>query len=195
MRAARFAAYPSPPEPLRRAKAAADRPSAIPPPTAPSDEADEEGRIDPRRPHFKHLAGANVPRRLGRWRGERRAAHDSVADPDRFTPFLFVAIAVGKPHCADVNCTLFCVSRAKFSELRVGSILNVNWAASAEVARKGRLSCIHYRLRGDLMADLWFDGQRRLVRQQMVEHGYATELRLVRLTTHSAPVAIVPKQP
>ncbi len=54
------------------------------------------------------------------------------------------------------------------------------------VAVEGReIACNHYRLTGEAAADLWFDGQNRLVRQQTVEQGYPTEQRLVRI--HSVP--------
>lgn len=48
------------------------------------------------------------------------------------------------------------------------------------------VTCDHYRISGDTAADLWFDGSRRLVRQQTVEQGYLTELRLVRITATAA---------
>jgi hypothetical protein len=44
-----------------------------------------------------------------------------------------------------------------------------------------RIACEHYRVSGDTAAELWFDHENRLVRQQTVEQGYATELRLVRI--------------
>jgi hypothetical protein len=48
------------------------------------------------------------------------------------------------------------------------------------------IACDHYRISGDTAAELWFDGGRRLVRQQTVEQGYPTELRLVRITANAA---------
>jgi hypothetical protein len=45
-----------------------------------------------------------------------------------------------------------------------------------------QINCTHYRLSGDVQADLWFDGQNRIVRQKGIEEGYPTELRLTRLT-------------
>jgi len=45
------------------------------------------------------------------------------------------------------------------------------------------IACNHYRLTGDAKAELWFDSQGRLVRQQTVEQGYLTEQRLVRIRT------------
>jgi hypothetical protein len=38
--------------------------------------------------------------------------------------------------------------------------------------------CKQYRIEGVSPADLWFDGQNRLVRQKSVEQGHAMELRL-----------------
>ncbi len=49
--------------------------------------------------------------------------------------------------------------------------------------------CLHYVLHGDLAADLWFDDQRRLVRQDTVEDGYPVEVRLVRVTKDPPQVA------
>lgn len=49
-----------------------------------------------------------------------------------------------------------------------------------------RIACEHYRLSGETAAELWFDGNGRLVRQQTIEQGYPTELRLVRISTPTA---------
>ncbi len=49
-----------------------------------------------------------------------------------------------------------------------------------------KVACEHYRISGETAADLWFDGQGRLVRQQTVEQGFQTELRLARVSTGSA---------
>jgi hypothetical protein len=49
--------------------------------------------------------------------------------------------------------------------------------------------CSHYRLSGDLVANLWFDAQHRLVQQQTTEDGRPVELRLTRITTKAAPSA------
>jgi Family of unknown function (DUF6134) len=46
-----------------------------------------------------------------------------------------------------------------------------------------KIDCTHYRIGGDMPADLWFDSQQRLVRQQTIEDGYPTESRLTRLTS------------
>jgi hypothetical protein len=51
------------------------------------------------------------------------------------------------------------------------------------------LNCTHYHLAGKLVSDLWFDGQHRLVRQQMIEDGYPTETRLTQITRGAAEVA------
>jgi hypothetical protein len=48
-----------------------------------------------------------------------------------------------------------------------------------------QLECSHYRLGGDLVADLWFDTQRRLIRQQTTEDGHLTQLRLTRISTET----------
>ena len=47
--------------------------------------------------------------------------------------------------------------------------------------------CTHYRLSGDLVANLWFDAQHRLVQQQTTEDGRPVELRLTRITAIGAP--------
>ena len=49
-----------------------------------------------------------------------------------------------------------------------------------------KIACEHYRVSGDTAAELWFDGRRRLVRQQTVEQGYVTELRLARVRDNAA---------
>lgn len=51
-----------------------------------------------------------------------------------------------------------------------------------------RIDCTHYRIRGETEAELWFDGQNRIVRQKSIEDGYPTELRLTRVSRHQ-PVA------
>jgi hypothetical protein len=48
-----------------------------------------------------------------------------------------------------------------------------------------KVACEHYRVSGDTAADIWFD-QGRLVRQQTVEMGYTTELRLARVRDYAA---------
>ena len=49
--------------------------------------------------------------------------------------------------------------------------------------------CTHYHLSGDLVANLWFDAQLRLVQQKTIEDGRPVELRLTRITTKAAPSA------
>jgi hypothetical protein len=45
-----------------------------------------------------------------------------------------------------------------------------------------RTTCAHYRLGGDVDADVWYDGSRRMVRQRSVDSGHKTSLELTRLT-------------
>ncbi len=52
-----------------------------------------------------------------------------------------------------------------------------------------RIQCEHFRVKGDVSADLWFDRQNRLVQQRTIEEGYPTELRLARITTKAPDVA------
>ena len=49
--------------------------------------------------------------------------------------------------------------------------------------------CTHYRLSGDLAADLWFDDQQRLVRRQSTEDGRPVEARLTRITANGREMA------
>jgi hypothetical protein len=58
----------------------------------------------------------------------------------------------------------------------------LQYIGADSVTVEGRpIACNHYRLTGEAAAELWFDGQGRLVLQQTVEQGYATEQRLVRI--------------
>ena len=57
------------------------------------------------------------------------------------------------------------------------------------VVQDKKLACTRYRLTGDAAADLWFDARNRLVRQQTVEQGHATELRLTRLVYNTVTTA------
>jgi hypothetical protein len=41
-----------------------------------------------------------------------------------------------------------------------------------------RQLCTHYRLQGDVTAELWYDGQGRLVREKALDDGYEYELEL-----------------
>jgi hypothetical protein len=52
-----------------------------------------------------------------------------------------------------------------------------------------KISCNHYRLTGDAKAELWFDSQGRLVRQQTIEQGYPTEQRLARIRNRPTALA------
>lgn len=47
-------------------------------------------------------------------------------------------------------------------------------------------NCTHYRLSGGVQADLWYDLQERLVRQESVEQGHRTVLEMVR------PASVLP---
>src|SRR5262249_12721149 len=40
------------------------------------------------------------------------------------------------------------------------------------------VQCAHYRLRGGVQVDLWYDGKDRLVRQESIEEGHRTVLDL-----------------
>jgi Family of unknown function (DUF6134) len=60
---------------------------------------------------------------------------------------------------------------------------------SEQIPVAGRVEhCTHYRLRGGLTADLWFDDQSRLVCQKSIEDGYPVELRLTRLARDESQV-------
>ncbi|MGH7138994.1 MAG: DUF6134 family protein [Pirellulales bacterium] len=56
-----------------------------------------------------------------------------------------------------------------------------------------QITCSHYRFSGDVQAELWFDGQNRIVRQKGIEEGYPTELRLTRLTRPVPAMASRPR--
>jgi hypothetical protein len=49
------------------------------------------------------------------------------------------------------------------------------------------VACNHFRVTGDATADLWFDGENRMVRQQTVEQGYPTEIRMVQVRRGATP--------
>jgi hypothetical protein len=53
-----------------------------------------------------------------------------------------------------------------------------------------QVNCSHYRLSGDVQAEMWFDGQNRIVRQKGIEDGYPTELRLTHVSRQSPRVAV-----
>jgi hypothetical protein len=64
--------------------------------------------------------------------------------------------------------------------------VRLQFVGSETVAVEGHgVLCNHYRLSGELSAELWFDGEGRMVRQQTVEQGYPTEQHLVRI--HNEP--------
>lgn len=52
-----------------------------------------------------------------------------------------------------------------------------------ETVRVGgrRTNCTHFRVAGDVQVDLWYDADRRLVRQESVDEGHDTVLELVKI--------------
>lgn len=59
-----------------------------------------------------------------------------------------------------------------------------------------QVSCSHYRVSGDVEAELWFDGQDRIVRQKSIEDGYPTELRLTHIRRETPRTAqLAPPRP
>jgi hypothetical protein len=83
-------------------------------------------------------------------------------------------------------------STLKLLEADQGNVHNVRIdnITSEQLSVDGKqLASTHYHLDGDLVADLWFDSQHRLVRQQTTEDGYLTELRLTRITTSASQLA------
>lgn len=48
-----------------------------------------------------------------------------------------------------------------------------------------RKTAHHYRVTGDVKANLWYDASLRLVRQESVDQGHETTLELIRITDHS----------
>lgn len=44
-----------------------------------------------------------------------------------------------------------------------------------------RRKCTHFRIAGDVEVDVWYDGQRRLVRQESIDSGHKTVMELVRI--------------
>jgi len=66
-----------------------------------------------------------------------------------------------------------------------GTTFNVQLTAvgpETVILENRKIACQHYRISGETSAELWFDRQGRLIRQQTVEQGYQTELRLARVT-------------
>ncbi len=85
-------------------------------------------------------------------------------------------------------------ANGKFSILESdnGKIYNVELqrvGPDEVLVQNQKLPCMRYRLSGDAAADLWFDARNRLVRQQTVEQGHATELRLTRLVYNTITTA------
>lgn len=79
-----------------------------------------------------------------------------------------------------------------FLDVDKGTVLSASveqLGADPIVVAGDKLSCTHYRFRGGLVADIWFDTKGRLVRQRTVEMGFPTEIRLVRITASGAPLA------
>jgi hypothetical protein len=55
--------------------------------------------------------------------------------------------------------------------------------AEETVAVAGRKkTCTHYKITGDVQVDVWYDSERRLVRQETVESGHKTVMELARIT-------------
>lgn len=55
------------------------------------------------------------------------------------------------------------------------------------------VTCSHYRLSGEVQAELWFDGQNRIVRQKAIEDGYPTELHLTRVSRQVPRIVARPR--
>jgi len=55
------------------------------------------------------------------------------------------------------------------------------------------IAAAEYRLTGDVDVKLWLDPQGRIVRQQSVEQGYPTELRLLRISRDGGPAGGQPQ--
>ena len=65
-----------------------------------------------------------------------------------------------------------------------GRVLNatLQYVGSAELNVAGtRQTCTRYRVSGDIGADLWYDDQERLVREDTVEDGHRTVVELARI--------------
>jgi hypothetical protein len=68
--------------------------------------------------------------------------------------------------------------------------VRVDDVAAEQLVIAGRnIACTHYRLGGDLAADLWFDAEQRLVQEQTTEDGRPIETRLTRITSGGQEVA------
>ena len=57
------------------------------------------------------------------------------------------------------------------------------------VVDRQEIECTHYRIRGEIEADVWFDRQGRAVRQKSIEDGYPTELVMRHISTAPARTA------
>ncbi len=71
-----------------------------------------------------------------------------------------------------------------------GTVRNValNFVGLESVSIQGQqISCNHFRVSGEKAAELWFDRENRLVRQQTVEQGCPTEIRLVQMQRSATP--------
>jgi hypothetical protein len=60
-----------------------------------------------------------------------------------------------------------------------GEMKRVGEEAIKVAGRKA--TCTHYRIRGDVEVDVWYDADRRLARQESVDSGHKTVLELTRL--------------
>ncbi|MGQ0635399.1 MAG: DUF6134 family protein [Planctomycetaceae bacterium] len=108
------------------------------------------------------------------WRLPARLAGDVAPAEDAVIP-AGAEKPVGKPALQKVSLLDADKGRTLHGQMhRVGEDTVV-------VAGK-RLPCTRYRLTGDVQVDLWYDSARRLVRQESVESGHKTVLRLLRIT-------------
>ena len=90
------------------------------------------------------------------------------------------------------RCPTIKSARLSFLDVDKGTVVTAtleNLGADQVTCGGEKASCTHYRMKGDVNAELWFDDRGRLVRQHTVEMGMSTQLRLVRITTKSGEVA------
>jgi hypothetical protein len=81
----------------------------------------------------------------------------------------------------------FCIMDSDRGTLHPAKMVRVG---SEQVAVAGQdIACDHYRTEGSMAADLWFDARGRLVRQQTIEDGYQTELKLTGATRNTSESA------
>lgn len=83
-----------------------------------------------------------------------------------------------EPHASKVGRELQLFDAGK-GRLLAGKLQRVG-AAALEIAEK-QLDATHYRLRGEVEVDLWYDKDGRLVRQESLESGHRTLLELSEL--------------